>query len=210
MQHARRTRGSARAVVAAALLAAAAARADDGNVYYHYTNKSGTEVFVDQLYEVPMEYRGRVKKVVPSDRGPDRAFVLSRQGAGTHSGTVSTVASGGSPPVSELLASLAMVAAANALFVWMAARLTGLRLPPIGAFVACAASVAIAAFIPGAVGVGASLLAFGWLAYWLGAADSVADVLVVVLAATVLATVLSAPIARVAGALAVRLLGAPQ
>src|SRR4051794_348881 len=106
-------------LLAALLIAASPSRAEPGKVLYHYTDRNGTEVVVDDMSRVPPEYRGRAKALHVGDRAeseirPGQAGPAPRE-----------------PDLNYLqafLVYLAIRALVDAVPVWLAARVTRLDL----------------------------------------------------------------------------------
>jgi hypothetical protein len=178
---------------------------DDARVYYHYTDRHGTEVFVQHLWEVPAAYRARAQPYDATGRYPSGEFAVQRQRAAAADAAPPPPSPGAGSPETRAL-SLGMVAALDALFVFLAAKLTGLRLTALGALLSCAASVAVAAVVPGWAGLAVGVALFSAIAYHLADAEGVFDVLTVVLVAAVLGALFNGVVTRKAAEVAERIL----
>jgi len=145
-------------------------------------------------------------------RGPSRDFVVRRQRAAERARAEREreEREAASRAPASRAASLAMVALVDALFVWLAARITGLRLTAPGALLACAVSTAIAAAVPGLAGIGIGLAVFAAIAYKLADAESVFEVLTVVVMAAILAILLRHKVEDAVAGLADRALAAAR
>jgi hypothetical protein len=177
-----------RGVLIVGLLVATVARGEGpAQVYYHYTDKNGTEVVVDDLAKVPPRYRDSVKALRVGE-GPESEV---RPRLPTAPAPARPVAPLGAGDLQGLLAYVAVRALLDAIPLWLAARLTRLPLGLVGAFIACLVWILVATVlrqigVPHFAGWFIGFAACVGIVFKLGRAEGFSDVALVVMVAGLL------------------------